>query len=167
MVIGRGDIASAIQDRDGFTFYVNGVSNRLPLTEDSTEKEWQQVSTCTDTSMFVYISTLSIYYSDSDYTTHKKRMEVLIKEKFKNYCIFRIGNIRWGDNPNTILNNLGYKIHHKQQFEIRDECRYLIDREEFRHWISMIPTKGKHEMNVTGQRYKVKEIVKLIKDGKL
>ena len=94
-------------------------------------------------------------------------MEVLIKEKFKNYCIFRIGNIRWGDNPNTILNNLGYKIHHKQQFEIRDECRYLIDREEFRHWISMIPTKGKHEMNVTGQRYKVKEIVKLIKDGKL
>ena len=168
MISGRGDIATAIQDKDGYLFYVNGISNRLPTTQEAKAKEEDEVlSHCKTLKMFVYISTLSIYYSDSEYTKHKIRMEGLIKTNFRYYCIFRIGNIKWGDNPNTILNNLGYKIHHKHKIEIKDEYRYLIDREEFRHWISMIPSSGKHEMNCTGNRLKVKEIVSMIKDGKL
>jgi len=164
---GRGDIASVITDKDGYIFYCNGVSNRLPLTKDAMAKEVTEVSSTPKDSMFVYISTLSIYYSNSEYTQHKMRMEAIIQKNFPNYCIFRIGNIKWGDNPNTLINKLGSDIYHKRPLQIKDEYRYIIDKEEFRHWISMIPQTGKHEMNVTGQRFKVRTIVEQIKNFKL
>lgn len=167
MIIGRGDIATAIKDREGYTFYVNGVSNRTPITDVTASNEVVGVSACDKECMFVYVSTLSIYYSNSEYTRHKVMMENLIRKNFDNYAIIRIGNIKWGDNPNTLLNNLSFKIHNGQTFRTLDEYRYLIDREEFQHWLSMIPRYGKHEMNITGQRYKVKEIVKMIKDGRI
>ena len=104
--------------------------------------------------MFVYISTLSIYYSFSDYTKHKKNMEQIVKEHFNNYCILRIGNIIWGDNPNTLINHLK-----KDSSRILKAYRYLIDEEELNHRVGMIPRSGKHEMNITGTRQTINEIV--------
>lgn len=167
MIEGRGDIAKAILDREGFYFYCNGVSNRKPLDTPSEAKEIMEVINAPENLMLVYISTLSIYYSYSDYTEHKKKMESIIKKNFENYCILRIGNINWGTNPNTIINNLKYKINHKQKFECRDEYRYIINKDELNHWIGMIPAQGKHEMNITGMRYKIKDIVYHIKNGNL
>ena len=170
MVIGRGDIATAIKDKDGYIYYVNGVSNRIPITENTACREVTEVNNISSTirsEMFVYVSTLSVYYSSTDYTKHKTRMESLIKKNFENYAILRIGNITWGDNPNTIINNLGFKIANKQHYEVRDEYRYILKRDEFRHWVGLIPRYGKHEMNITSTRHKVKDIVKMIKDGKL
>ena len=160
MILGRGDIATAIQDREGFTFYANGCSNRLPLTEDSIIEEKNQIDLLGEdenVGMFVYISTLSIYYSQSEYTKHKIEVEDLVRSGFDNYCIFRIGNITWGDNPNTLINYL-----RSNQTDIQDTYRYLIDKDELNHWIGLIPQTGKHEMNVPGKRKSVQDIAKLI-----
>lgn len=157
MIIGRGDIAKAIKDKDKFLFYANGFSNRIPFNTKQVEKEWTEllkwIYEC-ENNMFVYISTLSIYYSNSEYTKWKLRMEDCIKRNFNNYCILRIGNITWGDNPNTLLNHL-----RKDTSRIDDTFRYLIDQDELNHWIDLIPRSGKHDMNITGKRMKVSEIV--------
>ena len=155
MVIGRGDIGKAIEDREGFLFYANGLSNRYTITGLSKDKEEDEILTHARTlKMFVYISTLSIYYSNSNYTQHKLRMEHIIKTNFRNYCIFRIGNITWGTNPNTLINHLK-----KDKSNIQDTYRYLIDKEELNHWLGMIPREGQHIMNVTGTRKTIKQIV--------
>lgn len=166
-IIGRGDIATAIKDKEGFTYYCNGVSNRYPLTDTTAANEIIEVSKQDKNDMFVYISTLSVYYSASAYTLHKVMVEELIRKNFNNYCIIRIGNITWGDNPNTLINFLGQKINKKEKIKTHDTWRYLVDREEFQHWVGMIPRFGKHEMNITGKRYKVKKIVEMIKSGKI
>jgi hypothetical protein len=147
MVIGRGDIAKVIKDREGFIFYASGNSNRHPFKK-SIVREFPPDN------MFVYFSTLSIYYSDSEYTKHKLEEEAEIKAKGRNYCIIRIGNITWGDNPNTLLNYL--KAH--PEAERQDTFRYLIDQDELNHWLGMIPRYGKHEMNITGKRVNVKDL---------
>jgi hypothetical protein len=158
MVIGRGDIGKAIEDREGFLFYANGISNRYTITGLAKDKEEEEILTHARTlKMFVYISTLSIYYSDSAYTQHKLRMEKLIKTNFRHYCILRIGNITWGSNPNTLVNHLK-----KDKSNIQDTFRYLINKGEFQHWCNMIPREDQHIMNVTGKQLKVKDIVKLI-----
>ncbi|MCR4307449.1 MAG: hypothetical protein NUV80_02735, partial [Candidatus Berkelbacteria bacterium] len=90
MIKGRGDVSSAIKDRDGFIFYCNGASNRLPLTTDAKVKEITEVAGLDKSKMIVYISSLSIYYSDSKYTEHKRKMEEIVRKNFDNYCIIRI-----------------------------------------------------------------------------
>jgi nucleoside-diphosphate-sugar epimerase len=162
MIVGRGDIASAVEDRDGFTFFCSGVSNRLPLTPEACRKEMIDVWCCDKRKMLVYISTLSVYYSDSEYTRHKLNMEYYIRNWFANYAIVRIGNITWGNNPNTLINHL-----RKDQSRIDDTYRYLIDKDEFCHWLKMIPANGKHEMNITGRMMKVNDIVNEINQGKI
>ena len=107
---------------------------------------------------------MHIFTIDFDY---KKLIESFIKEHCDNYCILRIGNITWGDNPNTIINFLSHKIKNNLPYEVKDEYRYLIDQHELNHWINLIPYSGKHEMNITGRRVKVKDIVEMIKNGSI
>ena len=154
-IIGRGDIAKAIHDRRGFTFYCNGLSNREPHTRKGERKEYLEILSMNKGTMFVYISTLSIYYSNSPYTKHKSQMEETVKLHFPNYCILRIGNITWGDNPNTIINK--FKSLDSPP-ELKDEHRYLLSKNEFNHWIKMIPHQGQHQMNITGQRITVQKL---------
>lgn len=168
MIIGRGDLATAITDREGFTFFCAGASNREPLTDRQRHSELNHIWKLNATpGMFVYVSTLSVYYSDSEYTEHKRDMENLVKRSFDNYCILRIGNITWGDNPNTLINFLKGKIQNNEPPEVQDTHRYLIDKDELNHWVGLIPLSGKHEMNVPGKRLKVERIVELIKEGKI
>lgn len=155
MICGRGDIGKAIEDREGFLFYANGISNRYTITGLAKDKEEEEILTHARTlKMFVYISTLSIYYSESMYTAHKVMMERIIKQNFRNYCILRIGNITWGDNPNTLLNYLKANPDAKRE----DVTRYLIDKDELNHWIGLIPRTGQHEFNITGKRVNVKTL---------
>lgn len=160
MIIGRGDIAKEIPDREGFIFYANGSSNRLPLTKGNRSLEFNEVYQQHNTSdMFVYFSTLSIYYPGerSEYTEHKIMMEKTIQSFFTNYCIMRIGNIDWGDNPNTLINRLK-----RDSSKVQETYRYILNREEFRHWCGMIPKTGQHIMNVTGKLTWVPDLVNQI-----
>lgn len=155
MIIGDGDIASVIPDRVDRTYFASGVSNSKETREYQYKMEADLLLSQNKDRKLVYFSTLAIFYSDTRYTQHKRYMESLIRKYFKSYCIFRLGNITWGTNPNTIINYL--KAHKKAK--LQDTDRYLISKEEFIHWINLIPSFN-CEMNLTGQKMTVKEIYK-------
>ena len=154
MIIGDGDIASALPDRKDLLFFASGVSNSQETRESEYQREEDLLLKQDQRNHFVYFSSLAIFYSNTRYTKHKLKMENRVKEKFPAYTIIRLGNIIWGDNPHTLINYL--KAH--PEAEIKDEYRYICDKEELLHWINLIP-KWSCEMNVPGRRMKVKEVV--------
>ena len=86
-------------------------------------------------------------------------MENLVKTYFKRFTIIRMGNITWGTNPHTLLNYFKNAAKKGDKIEIQDTYRYIVEKAEFLHWIHLIPDWN-CEMNITGQRLKVKQIVK-------
>lgn len=153
MIIGHGDLASVLPDREDLLFFASGVSNSGEVPESEYRREIALLAQQSRTKRLVYFSSLAVFYSDSRYARHKRAMEDTIKKYSKYYCIVRIGNITFGKNPNTLINYL--KAH--PEAEIRDEYRFIIDKEEFLFWINMIPPRN-CEMNITGQRMTIQEI---------
>lgn len=155
MIVGDGDIGKALAsvDRDDRLFFASGVSNSQCEDENEYEREIELLSQQNTGFHIVYFSTLSLYYKDSRYTTHKWQMETLVKEWFPKHTIVRLGNITWGTNPHTIINYL--KAH--PDAPIKDEVRYIIDKEEFLHYVSLIPDWN-DVMNITGRRMTIKQI---------
>lgn len=165
MIIGNGDIATALKkagvDRPDFVFFASGVSNSQETREKEFERELDLFTNIINaeglSKHFVYFSSLSIFYKISSYTHHKMEMEKFIKTYLPNYTIIRIGNIDWGNNPNTIINYFKNKVKKNEPVEIRDEYRYIVSKDEFIYWIKMIP-EWSCEMNIPGKRMKVQEI---------
>ena len=153
MVVGNGDIARVLPDRDDLLFFASGVSNSQCDDENEYEREIELLSLQDTSKHIVYFSTLSLFYGDSRYIDHKWQMETLVKEWFEHFCIFRIGNIDWGTNPHTLINYLRAN----PKAEIRNEWRYVVDKDEFLHWVNLIPLWN-CEMNVPGRRLTVREI---------
>lgn len=158
MIIGNGDIASVLPDRDDLLFFASGVSNSQETREEEFERELELLSKQDRKEHVVYFSSLSVFYANTPYTQHKLNVESAIKRAFRESTIIRIGNITWGTNPHTLINFIRNKITNKEQFEIKDVYRYIIDKDEFLHWINLIPSWS-CEMNLTGQRMKVADIV--------
>ena len=158
MIIGNGDIAKVITDRFDRLFFASGVSNSQEIRESEYEREKKLLLEQDKTWHIVYFSSLSIFYSINRYALHKRHMENLIKENFKHYTIIRIGNITWGTNPHTLINFFREQVKKGEPLDIRDASRYLVDKEEFLHWIGLIPDWN-CEMNITGQKLTIKEIV--------
>ena len=92
-------------------------------------------------------------------------MEKLIKNNFKYYTIMRLGNVTWGKNKKHLINFLKDKIEKNEKFPVRNVYRYVLTKDEFTHWISLIPSFSCDIMNITGRRMKVKDIVEGIKKG--
>lgn len=159
MIIGSGDIASVLPDRKDLVFFASGVSNSRETRESEYKREEELLMKQNKNRHIVYFSSLCVFYSDTRYARHKKHMEELIKKNFKHYTIVRMGNITWGKNPHTLINHFKNLIMKGQKIEIWDTHRYLVNKREFSHWISLIP-KWNSEMNITGQMLKVKHIVK-------
>jgi len=165
MIVGHGDIAQVLSsvDREDRIFFASGVSNSSEMRESEYRRELNLLYTMlSETNMkkrFIYFSSLCVFYSNTRYSQHKREMEDWVKKLFPHYTILRLGNITWGENPNTLINFIKNKIRNKEPFEIRDVYRYVVDKEEFLHWVEMIP-EFNCEMNVTGKRMKVKDIVK-------
>lgn len=153
MIIGSGDIASALPDRDDLLFFASGVSNSKETRQSEFKREEDLLCRQPEEAHLVYFSSLAIFYSDTLYTRHKRLMELLVKGLFPLHTIIRIGNISWGTNPHTLINYL--KAH--PEAELKDEYRYIVDRSEFLHWIGLIPNFS-CEMNVPGTIMKVQEI---------
>lgn len=154
MIVGHGDIASVLTDREDRLFFASGVSNSQETRKSEYEREKKLLMSQDKYRHIVYFSSLSVFYTDTLYAQHKLRMEKLIKDNFKHYTIIRIGNIDWGTNPNTLINYL--RAH--PDAEIKDVYRYVVSEEEFLYWINLIP-EWPCEMNIVGRRLKVKEIV--------
>ncbi len=161
-IIGHGDIASVLSDREDRIYFASGVSNSKETKESEYEREKGLLLTQNhfpEGGHLVYFSSLSVFYSNSRYTLHKKEMEELVKLNFHPYTIIRMGNITWGTNPYTLINFIKNKIRNREPFEIQDVYRYIVDKDEFLYWIDMIP-EWPCEMNIVGRRMLVKDIVK-------
>lgn len=159
MIIGKGDIASVLPDRDDLLFFASGVSNSREDRESEYEREMDLLYAQDNSQHIVYFGSLAIFYSDTRYTRHKLKMEYLIKKTFNKFTIVRLGNITWGKNPYTLINYFRYQKARGEQLLIRDEYRYVVDLDEFLHWIRMIPSWS-CEMNIPGRRMLVSDIVK-------
>lgn len=158
MIIGHGDIASALKDRKDKVFFASGVSNSLEKRESQYTREKNLLLKQDRKFHIVYFSSLAVLYGKNRYVQHKKEMESLIKQEFPRYTIMRIGNITWGTNPHTLINYFHRQLKAGKPIKIQDTYRYIIDKDEFLHWIELIPDWS-CEMNITGRRMKVREIV--------
>jgi hypothetical protein len=164
MIIGNGDIASVLIDREDLLFFASGVSNSREKNPSEFEREMKLLFKQDHKMHIVYFSSLAIFYSDTNYTRHKKNMETLIKGLFHRHTIVRLGNISWGTNPNTLINYINNCRKNGKSFEVQDTYRYVVDKEEFLHWMNMIP-EWNCEMNITGKWMKVEDIVKVYCKG--
>lgn len=154
-IIGSGDIASVLIDREDIIFFASGVSNSKCSDPAKFKREEDLLKTMPRHIHLVYFSTLSIYYNWSPYVAHKKRMEQLVKDLFQNYTIVRLGNISWGTNPNTLINYLKAN----PNAEIQKTYRHIVGKDEFQYWLSMIPVKQRNEMNVPGRMVWVPQLI--------
>lgn len=159
MIIGNGDIASVLPDRDDLLFFASGVSNSQETNGAAYDREANLLREQDYYKHIVYFSSLATLYANTYYARHKRKMEEFVKEHFNDYTIVRIGNITWGNNPNTFINYYNNCVKERRPFAIKDEYRYIIDKEEFLHWINLIP-KWSCEMNIPGKRMKVADIIK-------
>lgn len=164
-IVGNGDIAQALRGihGKGRLFFASGVSNSSETDERQyqREKELLLCQTLQHTERLVYFSSLAVLYTDppTRYTAHKKEMEDLVKSHFKRWCIVRIGNIDWGTNPHTLINFLKGQHQRGEKMNIQDTYRYIVGKDEFLHWIDLIPSFNS-EINIPGRRMKVEDIVK-------
>lgn len=165
MIVGNGDIASVLTDREGFCFFASGVSNSQEDRESEYKRERDLLTKQDTRQHLVYFSSLGVLNGETRYLRHKRKMELEVK-KAPRSTIVRIGNITWGDNPHTLINFLRGKINAGEKFDIQDVYRYVVDKEEFLYWVNLIP-EWSCEINIPGRRMKVREIVKEIIEGKL
>ena len=125
MIIGGGDIAKVLPERDDLLFFASGVSNSRETDQKAYERERDLLMAQDKLAHIVYFSSLAIFYSDTLYTRHKRLMERVVKANFAHYTIVRLGNIAWGDNPHTLINY--FKAH--PDAEVRNEYRYVVEKE--------------------------------------
>lgn len=163
MIVGKGDIASVLNDRDGIIFFASGVSNSNEVREEEFVREKTLLLEQDKNLCLVYFSSIAIdikeKYNNSRYLKHKKEMEDLVKSNFKNYTIIRIGNISWGSNPNTFLNYIKNKIKNKEAVHILDEYKFMLDKEQLLLLTDNLPVSGQSEISVFGKMKKVKDLL--------
>jgi len=158
MITGDGDIASVLKDKEDRHYYAAGVSNSQETRESEYQRDASLLLQQDRNRHIVYFGSLSIFYTDTRYAQHKKYMEELVKKNFKHYTIVRLGNIEWGSNPHTLINFLRNKVKNGESLEIKKVRRYVVEKDEFLHWINLIPDWNA-EMNITGQYLTVQEII--------
>lgn len=158
MIIGSGDIASVLPERDDLLFFASGVSNSQETRPEEFMREADLLLEQDTKAHVVYFSSLAVFYGATQYVRHKKQMEGLVQTQFQNRTIVRLGNITWGTNPHTLINHMRGQVERGEPLEIQDTERYMIDQDEFLHWIGKIPTWN-CELNITGRRMSIKDIV--------
>jgi hypothetical protein len=161
MIVGKGDIASILNDREGAIFFASGVSKSTETNESEFWREIELLGKQDRSKCIFYFSSIVLddITKNNDYFAHKRRMELLVKSNFKNYNIIRIGNITWGSNPNTFINYIRNKIKNGEQVEIKDEFKYLIDKEQLLLLTDNLPLVGQNTISVFGKMAKVNELI--------
>jgi hypothetical protein len=161
MIIGKGDIASVLNDREGAIFFASGVSKSTETRESEFLREIELLKKQDTSKCIFYFSSIVIddINKNSQYIEHKRKMELLIKSNFENYNIIRIGNITWGNNPNTFINYIKNKIKNGETIEIKDEYKYMIDKEQLVLLTNNLPLIGQNTICVFGRMAKVKDLL--------
>ncbi len=121
-ILGNGDIARVLPEREDLLFFASGVSNSQEILESAYQREVDLLAEQDRDVHIVYFSSLAVLNGTSRYVQHKRSMEGRIKE-FDHNTIVRIGNIAFGDNPNTLINHIKNSIAKEEEFRIEDVYR--------------------------------------------
>ena len=163
MIVGKGDIASVLNDREGTIFFASGISNSNETRDSEFMREIELLDKQDRTKCLFYFSSISVddiqKIGSNKYLQHKLRMETLIKSNFENYNIIRIGNITWGSNPNTFINYIKNKKSKGESVQIKDEYKYIIDKDQLVMLTDNLPLVGQNTLCVFGRMAKVAELV--------
>jgi len=163
-IIGHGAIAETLKDTDrDLLFFASGVPNSSEKRESEFDRERDLLMSQDRDKHIVYFSSLCIFFDpDTRYSQHKMEMEDIVKT-FDRYTIVRIGNPDWVTNPHQLIPFLKGKLESGEPFEVYDEYRHLLTRDEFLYWIDLIPDRN-CEITLTGRRVKVIDIVNELKE---
>ena len=167
MIIGKGSIASVLEDRDDLVFFASGVSNSSCIDEKEYEREFNLLKTVPTDKHVVYFSNLGIYYKQDRYTQHKRDVEEYIRNNYTSYTIVRIEVCEWVKTPNTILNVFKRQLAEGIEPKIQDTTRYILSLDEFLYWLKMIQSGVRNEMNILGRKLTIAQIVDKIKQNKI
>lgn len=136
MVVGNGLIAKSMSsfiNEDDILIFASGVSNSKEKDTSKYEREINILKTYYNTNKkFIYFSTCSVLYDcieNTEYIEHKKKIEHIILNNFKNYLIFRLPNIVGvTNNPNTSFNFFKNNLKHGININVEKfTTRYFID----------------------------------------
>lgn len=160
MIVGKGAIASALKgrDRDDRIYFASGVPNSREWRQEEYAREASLLLSQPRHKRLVYFSSLCVFTVKSQYADHKKRMEELVQSTFPQWTVMRLGNAAWATNPCQLIPFIKEKLRSGSRFCLWDEYRHLLQQDEFLYWIDQIPDWN-CEMNVTGERLKVSEIM--------
>jgi hypothetical protein len=167
MIIGKGSVASVLEDRDDLVFFASGVSNSSCTDEKEYERELNLLKTVSTDKHVVYFSNLGIYYKQDRYTQHKRDVEEYIRNNYTSYTIVRIEVCEWVKTPNTILNVFKRQLAEGIEPKIQDTTRYVLSLDEFLYWIKMIQSGVRNEMNILGRKLTIAQIIDEIKQNKI
>tara|TARA_R110001592_G_scaffold67551_1_gene207221 strand:- start:247 stop:738 length:492 start_codon:yes stop_codon:yes gene_type:complete len=163
MIIGKGDIASILIDREDVIFFASGVSNSSEIRQSEFERELELLSKQDKSKCIFYFSSITIdnkeKFKMNKYLQHKKSMEDYIKNNFQNYNIIRIGNIMWGTNPNTFLNYIKDKILNKKKVYLSDEYKFMVSKEQLLLLTNNLPLISQNQISIFGKMVKVKDLI--------
>jgi hypothetical protein len=166
MIVGSGSIADLLNDRLGFCFFAAGVSDSSIEGDQHPDIDREfgtlinAAEYCNELGlMFVYFSSISIFYTQSRYTLHKLATEDFIKANFGQYIIIRLGNIWECRNPNTFINKMQYWDRQDKLLPsmIRDEWKYMTSKKQLNFITDNLPLTGQHEISIFGEMKKVKD----------
>jgi UDP-2-acetamido-2,6-beta-L-arabino-hexul-4-ose reductase len=159
-IVGGGDIAQALQevDRPDRLFFASGVSNSQCTDEKEYKRERDLLLEQPTDAHLVYFSSLGVLWGNSRYYAHKRDMELMVQLNFRKHTIVRIGNITWGTNPTTLINYFKKELALNHKLVLKDETKYIIDKDEFTHWVNLIPD-WPTIISITGRRMSVSDVV--------
>jgi len=152
-----------LNDREDVTFFVSGVSNSSEIRDSEFMREIELLNKQDRTKCLFYFSSISVddiqKVEGNKYLQHKLRMEMLIKSNFENYNIIRIGNITWGNNPNTFINYIKNKKSKGEPVQIKDEYKYTIDKDQLIMLTDNLPLIGQNTICAFGRMAKVADLI--------
>lgn len=162
MILGYGDIGSALTDREGALFFASGVSNSNCTDPQQFKREMEllvELSISHRGYCCFYFSSMFAETKDSPYFRHKLNIEEGVKTCFDSYNIIRLGNITWGSNPHTFINYLRDRIAKGMPVKIKNEYRFVIDKEHLQMLTQSLPLTGKNCFSVFTRMAKVKDLL--------
>lgn len=159
-IIGHGDIASVLTDREGVCFFASGVSNSAEVERKIFAREIDLLKQQPKDHCLFYFSTISVFNEErTPYQRHKYCMEAMVRYGWDHYVILRIGNITWGENPNTFLNKMRAMKKAGTPLPVHDEWKYMIGRQHFLMLTQSLPINGKIEICAFSYMAKVKDLL--------
>lgn len=159
MIVGNGNIAKCLTDRQGAIFFASGVSDSRCEDHNLFQRERELLFLLGPHKCLFYFSSIGINFQSSAYLNHKARMEDMVREYFPKHVILRIGNLIGDSNPNTFINYIHNRQAQGLSVDIKDEYRYMIDPVTLNTLCQSLPLDQKIELTIATRIAKVRDLI--------